>query len=262
LCDRSEQEKALGPALRAHLRSRPGRPFVCFIHGDEREEHGWFLDRLRAHWLPGTLSHLGIKAPLVNEIPWSLPHHASRHDGFWGDLGQAVVGTSAAASDEIHGALSRFEEPLMLRSEILTEQLEQSGERLLKSYLEFCDRWEDLPSGRAVIHFVSLKYHSLANKGFWERRGLRRRNDALRAFVTAEIDFTQYGRLTGIVLPELRSIPRNDVLDWSRLDPVRRRRRIEEAEIRALYERGDLRDDEGHIPMDALAPELKRLLEG
>ncbi|MDX2031337.1 MAG: TIR domain-containing protein [Blastocatellia bacterium] len=261
LCDRNDQEKALGPALRAHLETRPRRPFVCLIHGDEREEHGWFLDRLREHWLPATLSHLGVKVDPLPEIHWTLPHSVNRHEGFWEDLGQAALGTSAALPREIHTALAAGA-PQILRAEILIEKLEQSGEELLKRYLEFCDRWDDLPPGRAVIHFVSLKYHSLANKRFWERRRLRGRNEELRAFVAQKIDFSQYGRLSGIALPELRSIPRNDVVDWSRSEPVRRRRRIEEREIRALYERKDLCNEDGHIPMDLLGTELKRLLEG
>ncbi|MFN0086107.1 MAG: TIR domain-containing protein [Blastocatellia bacterium] len=261
LCDRGEQEKALGPALRAHLATRPRRPFVCLIHGDEREEHGWFLDRLRAHWLPATLSHLGVKADPLPEIPWTLPHYVNRHEGFWEDLGQAVLGTSAALPREIHAALA-VNAPLMLRSEVLTEALEQSGDELLKSYLEFCDRWEDLPHGRAILHFVCLEYHSPANKGYWERRRFRKRNEELRDFVSRGIDFSQYGRLSGIVLPELRGIPRNDVVDWSRLDLVRRRRRIEEREIRALYENKKLCNEDGHIPMELLGKELKRLLEG
>jgi hypothetical protein len=41
---------------------------------------------------------------------------------------------------------------------------------------------------------------------------------------------------------------------------VREIRRIEEREIRALYERADLCNDDGHIPMELLAEELKLLL--
>ncbi|MGH8693883.1 MAG: TIR domain-containing protein [Burkholderiales bacterium] len=260
LCNRSEQEAALGPALRHHRQTRPRRPVVCIVHGDERESHGWFLERLRYHSLPKFLD-LELRRMSVKDKPMRLPRRAGGPNAFWSNLGDALLGNTAASPDEIFDFIARHEEPLMISLDLLTDDFEGIGDGLLTAFFDFCNQWPDLPANRTVLHCVCLKYRRYGHAGWFDfkTRKLRQLNDRLRAFVEA-MDFSRHAGVSGIVLPELRAIPRGDVEAWSRHDEVREFCRIEEHEIRALYERRDLCNRDGHIAMESLAEELKQMM--
>ncbi len=258
LCNRSEQETALGPALREHRQMRSRRPVICIVHGDERESHGWFLERLRYHSLPKFLD-LESRRMSVKDKPMRLPRRAGSHSVFWSNLGDALLGNTAASPDEVFDFISHHEEPLMISLDLLTEDFEESGDGLLTAFFEFCNHWRDLPVGRTVIYCVCLKYQRLDHAGFWKKRKLRQTEDRLRAFVET-MDFSRHANVSGIVLPELRAIPRGDVVAWSRHDEVREYCRIEEREMRALYDRKDLCNADGRIAMELLAEELKQMV--
>jgi hypothetical protein len=69
-----------------------------------------------------------------------------------------------------------------------------------------------------------------------------------------QLNLSSYGALGGVVLPELKAIRRMDVENWSRIKEVRERWPIQQRDIRALYEQGEL------ISMEPLAEQLRALL--
>jgi hypothetical protein len=260
LCNRSEQELALGIGLRRHQQGSHRRPVVCLIHGDELEAHGDFLERLRLRTLPKLLD-LEAKQLSVRELPLSLPRRVRMPQVFWQLLGDALLLNSAATPEDIMLEILRPEEPLIISLHLLTEVFEESDETLLLRFFEFWNQWPDLPAGRTLIHCVCLKYERCDNSGLFDfkKRRRRRLNDRLRRLVES-LDFTAHPQLTAIVLPELRAIPRSDVEAWSRYEQVRKWCRIHEREIRAMYQRPDLCNHDGHIPMELLAEELQKLI--
>src|SRR5262245_21228798 len=260
LCDRSEQEAALGTALRLHRNNRPRRPIICVVHGDERESHGWFLERLRYRSLPRILE-IESRQLSVKDYPLRPPRRADTPDVFWPGLGDTLLENPAASSDEILKFISNHEEPLMVSLDLLTEDFEGSLDNLLHAFIKFCHQWPDLPAERTVICCVCLKYQRFAGSGWldFKKRKLRQLNATLRSSVEA-IDCSTHANVTGVVLPEVRAIPHGDVITWSRHDLVREFCQIEDWEIRELYDRKDLCNSDGHIEMEALAEELKKLM--
>lgn len=88
---------------------------------------------------------------------------------------------------------------------------------------------------------------------------MQRLDERLRRYFDS-LDLSSYGRLHGVRLTELAAIHRSDVEIWTRIQDVRAVRRIGEHEVRALYERDDLRTADGLISMEKLADELRKLL--
>jgi hypothetical protein len=65
-----------------------------------------------------------------------------------------------------------------------------------------------------------------------------------------------------VVLPELTSVRRGEAEDWGRTRAAVHVTEVHQlmADIRGLYERPELCTPDGFIPMEKIAPELKRLL--
>lgn len=262
LCNRSEQEFELSACLRRRQQEKSTRPIVCLIHGDEYESHGEFLERLRYKSLPKFLD-LELRHMSVKEYPIQRPPRRASQATFWAILGEALLQDSSASQQEVWQHISRHEEPMMLSLHLLTEDFEECGETLIKSLIEFCNAWEDLPPGRAVIHCICLKYRRVGKVGLFDfkKKKLQRLNEQLRALVQ-RMEFSAYPNVTGIVLPELQAIARSDVESWSRSDLVREFCRLPEKEIRALFEREELCNEAGRIPMELLAEKLRQFVEG
>jgi hypothetical protein len=263
LCDRSEQESALGLGMRRHLERKSNHPILCLIHGDEMECHGEFLERLRYRSLPRLLD-LDRRQISVKEYPLQRPpRRISGHQAFWSHYGYALSEDSSATREEILKFIARHEEPMMISWQLLTEDFEESGDALLESFIAFCADWPDLPSGRIVVNCVCLKYQRFDNTGFFDfrKKRLRQLNDRLRKGIS-QMNFEAHPNVSGIVLPELRAITRGDVESWSRSELVREFCRLQEKQIRELFENEGLCDKEGGIPMEALAEKLKQFVEG
>ena len=262
LCDRSDQEQELGASLRTHLRERNTRPIVCLIHGDEYESHGEFLERLRYKSLPKFLD-LELKQISVREYPIQRLPRRNSNAAFWASIGEALLQDSSASQEEIWREITNHQSPMMFSLQLLTEDFEEYDDSLIRSLLDFWSGWEDLPPGRAVVNCICLKYRRLGKVGLFDfkKKKLQQLNAQMHA-LTERMDFSAYPNVTGIILPELQAIARSDVESWSRSDLVREFCRLPEKEIRALFEREELCNDAGRIPMELLAEKLRQYVEG
>lgn len=262
LCDRADQDRAVSTALRRHLSVAPQRPFICLVHGDERECHGGFLQRMQESIIPQVLDP-GVRQLAVKEylLPW--PENATAGRDFqralWGHLGWALLGSSAAMKEEVIEKVVTHEHPLLITSDRLTEDFEASGPGLLDSFIKFWEGWEDLPLGRILISCVLIKHQRGEQARFWRGRRLRKANERLRKFVS-RLEFSAYGRVSGIVVPELQAIRRSDVEAWIRDDRVRRFFTVQEKDVRDLYSEAALLSADGRIPMETLIEKLHALM--
>jgi len=252
LCDRSEQEDALAEALRLHQRERGERPLVCLIHGDEQECHAEYLERMQYRSLR-KFFNLEARRMEVKDYWLRPPRRALSAESFWACLGQALFDDSSAAQSEIWQFIAHHEEPMMLVLELLTEDFVGLGESLLRSVVDFCAAWPDLPPGRAVILCVSLKYQRFGKAGFFDfkKKKLRQLSQSLRGQMKS-LALQSRAEVSVATLPELEAIPRGDVERWKRSEQVRS---LPDKQIRAWYEETD------RIPMEDLAEKLKPFIE-
>lgn len=244
LCDRSDQEDVLKDGLVQHQQSKNTRPIVCFVHGEEREAHDEFLERVNGHLLPKLLG-ADVRGKLHDiEVP--------RRDfkrRYWQRIGDVI---GAVAEQEIWNRIVRHDEPLLFRLSLDTGEFGDYSEELIESLMEFCAEWKDLPAGRTVIHCVCLKYGSKDNTGWLDFKKKKRLqvDDRLREKL-ATMASSEHDKLTGIVLPELEAIRRHWAEVWSK-----RHCPTLTDDVAALFEQKHLCNRDGHIPMKTFAKVL------
>jgi len=263
LSDRSYHETELGKALHAHQQSKPRRPFICIVHGDEFECHDMFLERLRLVSLPRALKldteRVYIKDYLL-QWPSSAETRQNHFDLVRSHLASTLVGDSAASIEEMSIVISRHEAPVMIHTHLLTEDWQHTGTDLLHEFFKFWNDWQDLAPKQFLFICLCQKYQRIERRGFLQKRKFKTINSTARSFFAA-LDFSLYNQLHGVTLPELCAIPRKDVEDWVR-EHAREFCYMDELlpRVRALYEQAELCTPEGGIPMERLAVKLKELL--
>lgn len=262
LCDRSDQEMELGPALRSHQKKTPRRAFFCVIHGDQDECHSEFLERLKCDTLPRLLS-LEARGLSVEHYTLSWPSRIRAGgmavpSAFPGLLGHSVLGDGAASTEEVFDAIPP-ERPVMIALRLKTEDLADGGLAALAAFFDYWNAGPELPMGRALICVVSVRHQRLDKFDFFLRRKLKKTHEEVGRFLNG-LDFDRYPGLGGVVLPELKAITHHDVMVWSESKPVRAVCYISEKEIDSLFARRDLCTRPGHISMQALADELETLV--
>jgi TIR domain/inactive STAND len=258
LCDRNDQEEALANALRDHQQKRDARPLVCLVHGDEWECHAEFLERMKNPFLRRYFN-LEARKMEVKEYRLLPSRGALAAGQFWGWLGNALIGNAAAGQSEIWPLIARHEEPMLLMLELGTEDFAGLGDSLLRSVIDFCERWPDLPPGRIVLLCISLKYQRLDRVGQPDSRKkkLRQLNQTLRSRIAGE-ELISRAKVSVVVLPELEAIPRGDVERWRSAEQVRN---LPDREIRAWFADKTLCNNQGRIPMELLAEKLTPFVE-
>lgn len=262
LCNRSDQERELTHALLEHQATKPRRPLVCIVHGDEFECHNEFLDRMQHTSISRSLN-LNAKQLSPEEHIFLWPSKDMPRERYFkvfcSNLGNALLQNSAASPQDISKAIALNERPLILTSILLTENFQASGTDLFDAFLRFWDEWPDLPPGRTVINFVCLKHQHLETMGFFQKWKMHNLDERLREYLAA-LDWSAHPGQYGVLLTELKAIHRSDVEVWARNHAVQAVRRIGANEIRALYEREEICGPDGLISMEKLAAELKLLL--
>jgi hypothetical protein len=105
--------------------------------------------------------------------------------------------------------------------------------------------------------FLNIHYKSATPRAFLWKPKSEKRNDEVRECVR-RIDFSAYGGLHGVILPELKGITKGEVEDWVR-QYASEFCHIQELlpKVRELFEIAEIE----RIPMQTLATKLKALLE-
>ena len=275
LCDRSEQEAELDRALLYRKKNFERRPFVCIVHGDEYECHDMFRMRMKDNLLPRLLN-LGQDSDPIAEIglPWPPAGVTVLDDAlqlFHRNLAGELLNNRDASVEEILKNLSYHTVPVLIYSHLAVQGWAATRSELRDAFIKFWNRFPDLPPGRLVIACLFLTYKRTDKMGLIDRWRYAKLNKTTRTFL-AGLNFAAYGNLHGVVLPELRGIPEQEVENWIREGKNFRglcknhdrgfcniQGSVEA--IRTLYRRPEYLDFEGQIPMQFLAKDLTSLLE-
>lgn len=278
LLDRNEQEESLGDALLSHQETKPRRPLLCIIHGDEYEGHKHFLDRMEKKSLPALLRFwLPEEADgpvLARDVRLSLTQAGGDNwrDVFWQDIADGLIpeakrgrgaptqpAAGASTADAVVNTISGQRLAIMLRVTLSSSTLSGVPLDRLGRFLEFLNDWPN-SSGRALfIVCLNFKYERKFDgwKILWLRR--QRLNDNLRRYISS-LDFTRYTGLYGVCLPELSSITRRDAEDAVNHRLVQRwcRKKLSELDVINLYN-SRLCTTDG-VPMIILIDEFRKKL--
>jgi hypothetical protein len=260
LSDRSEQEYALGRALQDAEVKKPRRPFVGIIHGDERECHDMFCERLQKELLPALLrldTERDLITTYVHEWPAAEGTPSKRFDQLQASLARKLSGNMNTGLPELVKIIAQHETPVVIRAHIPAEAWQKNEAEVLRLWLDFWNRWPDLVVGRRLCVFLNIHYKSATPRAFLWKPKSEKRNDEVRECVR-RIDFSAYGGLHGVILPELKGITKGEVEDWVR-QYASEFCHIQELlpKVRELFEIAEIE----RIPMQTLATKLKALLE-
>ncbi len=266
MSDCKPQEEALAEALEKLDQQPVPKPLVVLVHGDERQCHDKFLERLQKETLP---SNLGLAADQAVEgvfLPWPRNCTARRqiHERLLKGLAERVLGRRTTNTDELDEAFRPG--PVLVHTHLLTRDWQPSGDETLNAFLDLWQEWPDMVPGQRLLAFLFFKYE-LANTrdGGLLSRALRvlRRGDSVEpndqiALAIEGFDFSAFDRVQELVLPRLADVERGDTENWAR-DAAPKVGMPSEVLVQAtrdLY----LRRQSKALPMEDLVEELRGML--
>jgi hypothetical protein len=265
LLDRSEQEESLVQALTAHRSEKSTRPFVCVVHGDERECHMFYLTRMKTRSLPGFLSGSSAveakNTPIQQfEIKWPLNKKTNEdyEESLWYSLRAETHGGRPVSNEEVINFIASHKLSVIIRCFLSTEDLNSSSLNSIDWFFRFWDKWPEMPNLLFLVA-ISFKYQRNSN---WIRHPVRswsrsKLNQQLRQYLK-QLDFSEYTKIYGTILPELVAIRRSDAEALIRHEQVSPYSFLDDQDIRTLYSDQTLCTPDGWIPMEIL---LNRLID-
>lgn len=277
LCNRIEQDEKLLGMLFAEKGSLH-RPLVCIVHGNENECHDMYKSRLQHFTLPKLLHggpSGGFSIPAIYlPFPRSMRTEEQGFLELRNNLAERVAGNRKASDAEIANTLSQFRTPVIIHCYLRTHSREGQGTDLLQSFIEYWNAFPDLPSTARVIICLFVIYAEgdsrRAHRGqtVTKKRGV---GFGTRDYLNG-LQFSDYDRICGGVLPEIIAIPLNDAEDYLRDDrcfqdicphhsPSFCNIQAAVEEIRSYYKEIESRDRATLVAMQHLAKELRRVLE-
>jgi len=259
-CDRRPQLRWLNDAFQVHIRKRPSRPFLCLVHGHERECHDAFSEQILSS-LPNLLK-IDRSATKIRHVKltWASSNETQLdvlNQLFCEELAFSFFKDRKRPIEEVRQAFIN-NQPVFVQTNLYAEKWQPYYPALIKAWFNFWDTFPAMIPGIQAFVFMHIQFNT-----FQLLKRLKINN-----FVK-DIDFGQYQMFCGTVLPQLRAVKRSEVEEWLRQDlqhmfteGLLSTCHIEELmkEIRALYRRWRLRSMRSSMPMDSLATELKTIL--
>ena len=276
MLDRSLQRDELADAIGTHRKRGSRRPILVIIHGDEREEHGGFIERLKRITLPEFLE-LPSDSPVQHiDVPWAEPSGTpmQRLGRMKSHIAEELTRDRQASREQVAQAISHRRGPVIVTSAILAGEWQRNEPQLVHEWFTWWSEWPDLPHRQPLLVLLSFVYADTGDLGFMRKRAQKNSNAAMERVV--EEDRTELqDRLTLMRLSRLSSVREHDVMRWVKEEAgafCQRRRHgsirdplvlVERLRpwIRERFRDSDVLADSGGIHMEILAPELRIQLE-
>ena len=287
LANRSEQERELRGAIETYLQQRSNNPFICIFHGDEYQCHEKFFERLQKKYLPRFLK-LDDKQAVIKDYPLSYPSRVTKSKEFSErlclELAEKVEQDNFASTAEINQTFSQYPCPIIIKTDLLTQDWKDKRAKPLDSLLSFWNNWPQLAPNQQLIVCISIKYELKKDRNnksfwwskileFWKNRNIEKLLKLLKCYQYSkhnktiekqlcEVNFSQFGKLNGVVLSELSGISKSEVQAWANAIDTQEYIGEEMLQQLIIYIRDIFdRRDNTHISMEDLANELRDTLE-
>jgi serine/threonine-protein kinase len=236
MCDRRSQEDAFRIFLAQNTLAHPGRPVFCLLPGQEGECHESLVERLAyaAEMLTGNSQaghELSIK---IARIPWQYDGSAKVRLGrltawlferFSTAHGLRVDNTSAEELALLLASMHlRF---IFLQHDIRVARWDHLTKPFIQAYMAYMAGLPSNPAGPQIVVCLNVIYQSLLDKRssrlfqgpIAKVRKIRIRRQ-LADIVSGANASGREATCTSLLLDELRSITRDDVLEWFSLHNI------------------------------------------
>lgn len=293
LADRDTQESILEVVIGDHLETSPHRPIAFVVHGEESECCDMFAERLARHTLPSHLERqLGSNQLAWKSVRWPEPsgettEAVSRDQLYCRAVFAKLEQPPTDDPMKLMKHISALRRPVLFSSIIGSDAWGHDEPQFISGILRWWSQVPDVPvPSQPLVLILSVSF--VARQGSLIDRLFRNapRNPLCAQLSAIEPPGEQ--RLSLNILPELSSLTLSDIEYWVReimqpdeIDDILRvvraifKRRSKEArhDLETLLELDandpafgllstvlQSRDRLGKIPMEPLAPLLKRLL--
>jgi hypothetical protein len=254
-CDRVPQYDSLTAAVNSHLRSRPPRPLICVVHGDRRECHPEFFEKIREKTLPE------LFGTFYNEEPFRCPYFELPHkwDAYEGNLGKVLA---EQLSRETQRTGTPYEQIVALRPargviiNFLVETQDWPHLKRLKFILDYWAQFPDMPREMTLIVCLNFQYRHRPK--LYENWLFSRRNVRLRAAVR-NVCTTEIKTLAIAPLQELLAIEEKDAVSLIEHPEVKRFYRFQRSDVTDLFSNEEKRLMGGAMHMEDLVKGLRNL---
>ena len=225
--------------LARHAVRDPGRAFVCLIHGDEGECHESLVERLAHNAELFALKNHGDNRRLVKiaKIPWQYEGTvAVRIDRLVARLLERFSTTSALRVDDTSpvalGALiaSSGADFVFVAHDLRAARLDNQMSNMIEAYRGYLAGIPPDPSGQQIVVCLNIIYPCTpVSKSNWltlrprllARKLLKARIQRDLAGIAGASSATKHGEMCAcLLLNELMSITRDDVLEWFSLHNI------------------------------------------
>ena len=260
--NRDDAVRDLEEAITHHKENRVKQPLICMVHSSDLERNDLFLKRLQRSFLPQLLTHwYPVNGPLQDfNLRLSLQRMSdSNHaDVLWKDLRAVTHGHRPVLKDQIVDYIVGLKPGLIIKSDILAQDLDRNSFSALRRVIEFWTDWHFLPDDLLCLVCLCFTYQ---REGHWSEfrrnRLVRKRNRQLHQYLTEMKMVLNRGKYRSCVV-ELRPVKRVDAETFISLPEIREYFGFVPAHIRSLYENRLLcvGDD---IPMEYLLQELTEI---
>lgn len=223
LCDRSEQVLQFKAAFEASFSDAgDGRPLMVIVHGDEREAHGKFIERLSKNFIPEHWNPVGRRSSAIKSFVLSWPTEWRPPQQGYDRLlaGLSLELKVRSLPDLVVDGFARIPGLCFVQAHVLTDDCRQSGAGAIAQFVDF---WEGLPVGDArptLIVTLSVKYKRRSKLGLLDWRTARM-NQQMEA-VVLDLGRRSPGALRVAALPRLTRVNRNQADEWAERDEIRR----------------------------------------
>jgi hypothetical protein len=288
LANRQEQEfkfSNLWDEFKQTLQQNPPCPLVCIIHGDENQSHYNFIQRIRLVSLPKILGLDPLNSQIHQySLPWpsKLKNLDDLSNRLQKNLAEKFVGHSYASLEDINQKFYNYEYPVIIDTDLTTEDWQEQGFEILKKLLEFWQKLHSIIPNQKLIICICIQYEFKRKKivntpwfkwvfsfaeEYFRQFCYQRTNKKIRRQmeIYSELNQNQLDKfkpLSVIVLPELEGINKRDAKEWAKSEDAENyvgKHEIQKLITEVIKIFNNSKDDE--ISMDDLAHELKNLLQ-
>jgi hypothetical protein len=217
LCDRRPQDERLEreiddgfvddePAA-ALLELR--RPLVWIIHGNDEECVGMYRQRLQEFSLRRFLradSHRFLIRHHYLRLPQEVSNPAYCLKEFQRDLAEKITLSRYTPAEKVIEDISKADVPVFIYSSLDTALWEPHAPAIIDAFLQF---WDELPelSPTSKLICCLLLNHNTRSQEFADNK-----EKACNFLKT--LDPSAYPRIKLAILPQLQSVPRQEVINW------------------------------------------------
>lgn len=239
LCNRTEQKSQIEDAYQKFKKENSYRSLVFIIHGDEKQCHRSFLERMQTYILPNSIESLSPKF-YEHFLEWPAklkkPDNDDLPNRLLKNLYEAMSKKVDFSEDKIKEVFFKSSNNLIFHTELTTKNWQEQGFNILDDLLHFCQSLykkniieKDLiicifikyKPGNKTLNIVEwiksiLTFENNLFKKIHDHRTDKKIRNYLNSFAYKKSEKSEkFHNFLIIPLEELESVTKDEVITWT-----------------------------------------------